>query len=571
MFAAMPTMITTQDDVPPGAAPKAKGSRDRLAERCEVMAAALALVPALILFLAVVGFATGHSLQAWYAPVAVAAGMLFAAWRTRVTGESVLLAALLAGVMAVSLWLGARIGDTSYDSINYHQSAVSELRHGWNPWHGQSSGRFASERTWVDNYPQASWINAAAASLVTDRIDSGKWLNFAYTAVSFLAVFSVLLRTTAASVTASLALAMLAAANPVTLCQLNTFYVDGVLASSVVVLIAGLWLVSAAGRASGWWLVAPALLLLINFKHTGAAYGAFSCAGAVAVRVWRVNWRQGISTGIGLLAIGLAGVAFLGYAPYGKNIINGRHIFHPVLGAKRIENFMGDRKTPNLPGNRVLDFVMSQFARSDYPEHVARPAAGKFPLMVYPSELATWYSPDVKSGGYGPWYGALIVASAGGLAGLIYTRRKLHAYTVLGLGAVVATGVFCHEYAWWARYAPQGWLFACIVPAVILDLPGRPWRWFRICVLGMGLANSAVILVVSSVTQSGFNMDLERNLSAAAKSAPVALRLDRFPVLAERFRERGIPCVLAQAEAPAGVDRQSLLRGNPAVYWFKQP
>lgn len=546
-------------------------AREQLARRYEVLAAALVLVPGLILLLSVCGFAAGRAMQVWYAPVALLAGLVFAGFSTRAIREGFLRVVVFSSVIGASLWLAVRLGDISFDSLNYHQSAVAELRHGWNPWQGPSSGRFASEHIWVDNYPQASWINAASAVLVTGRIDSGKWINFAFAAAAGFAVFALLLRATGASVRAALALAVVAAANPVTLCQINTFYVDGVLGASIVVLAAGLWQVAGLGRRFGWWLAAPSLLLLMNFKHTGVAYGVFLCAGAVALRVWSTDWRKGLATGLALLALGLAGLGFFGYAPYGKNVRQGLHVFHPVLGANRIVDFMGDRKTPNLPDNRVLAFAASHFARSDYPDHIARPAVWKFPLMIYPAELAPWYSPDVKSGGYGPWYGALLLASAGGFAALIISRRRYRALAVLGFGAAVGAGVFCHEYAWWARYAPQAWLFVWMVPAVVLDLPGKAWTWFRVCVLGMGLVSCAIILAVAFFKQGNFSRELGRRIDAAARSAPVALHLDRFPVLAERFSERGIPFVVLKDDAPPEAVRELLLGGNPAVYWVGQP
>jgi hypothetical protein len=563
--------MNTHDAAPAAHDEARPDARELMARRCEVLAAALVLVPGVILLLSVCGFAAGLAMQAWYAPAALLAGVFFVGSSSRAARERVLRAVLFLGVLGASLWLAVRLGDTSFDSLNYHQSAVAELHHGWNPWQGPSTGRFASERTWVDNYPQASWINAASAVLVTGRIDSGKWINFAFAAAAGFAVFALLLRATGASVRAALALAVVAAANPVTLCQMNTFYVDGTLGASILVLTAGLWLAAGLGRSFGWWLVAPSLLLLINFKHTGVAYGVFLCAGAVALRVWCTDWRKGLSTGLALLALGVAGLGFLGYAPYGKNVRQGLHVFHPVLGANRIMDFMGERKTPNISDNRVLAFASSMFARSDYPDHVARPATWKFPLMVYPSELSTWYSPDVKSGGYGPWYGALLLASTGGFAALIISRRRVRALAVLGIGTAVGAGVFCHEYAWWARYAPQGWLFASIVPAIILDLPGKAWAWFRTCVLGLGVANCAIILVVAFMKQGDFSEELDRRLDAAAQSAPVALHLDRFPVMAERFRERGIPFVVIEGDAPPGAVREPLMGGNPAVYWVRQP
>lgn len=536
------------------------------------MAAALVLLPFAIVFLATAGFAAGFGMQAWYGPAAVGAVLVFLFHGARgQTAEAVLRGSTQLGFVALSLCLGGLLGDLSFDSINYHQASGAELSHGWNPWTGPSPGLFCTEGTWVNHYPKASWINAAAATLVTGRIDTGKWVNFVLAASSALAVFALLLRSTRASRSMSAVLALLAAANPVTLCQLNTFYVDGTLGAALTVFIAGLWMIAVLRLRSGWWLAAPALVLIMNLKQTGIAYAGLLCAAAVAAQYWSSGWRKALTLGTALFALGIAGVGFFGYAPYMTNLRAGLHIFHPVLGEKKMNDSIGERMTPNLPSNRVGAFFVSHFARSDYPEHVARPAVSKFPFAISLDECTPWYSPDVKTGGFGPWYGALMILSAGGAVALALSRHRIRLGVALIVGTGLGMGIFCHDQAWWARFVPQAWLLAWIVPVVALDLPGRAWGVWRACVLFLGVVNCGIILVVASVRQSRFSAQLDRVLAQAAEAAPVALQVRRFPVLAERFKERGIPFVLLEGDSAPGAVRHPIIGGDPVCYWVKMP
>ena len=547
-------------------------TRQRWADRSESLAAALVLLPFAIVCLATAGFATGFGIQTWYGPVAVGISLAFLCYGARrQPAEAVLRGGMLLGSVVIALCLGGLWGDLSFDSINYHQPCGAELRHGWNPWAEPSPGVFASDNIWVNHYPQASWINAAAATLVTGRIDTGKWINFVLAASAALAVFALLLRATRVKRGMAALLALLVAANPVTLCQIHTFYLDGTLGAAVTVFIAGLWFIIGLRRRSGWWLAAPALLLLINLKHTGVAYAVLLCATAVLAEGWSAGWQKAGKLGFALFALGIAGVGFLGYAPYVKNLRAGLHIFHPVLGVKMMDDFMGVRMTPNLPTNRVGAFFVSHFARADYPDHVARPAVSKFPFAISINECRPWDSPDVKTGGFGPLYGALMILSAGGAVALALSRRRARLGVALIAGAGLGIGIFCHDQAWWARYAPQAWLLVWIVPVVALDLPGRAWVIWRGCVLFLGVVNCGIVLIGSTAGQRSFSTRLDRVLTQAAEALPVALQVRRFPILAERFRERGIPFVMLEGDAAQGVVRHPIIGEDPECYWIKVP
>jgi hypothetical protein len=51
----------------------------------------------------------------------------------------------------------------------------------------------------------------------------------------------------------------------------------------------------------------------------------------------------------------------------------------------------------------------------------------------------------------------------------------------------------------------------------------------------------------------------------------VALQVQRFPIIAERFKERGIPFVLLEGEAGPGAVRHPIVGQDPVCYWIKAP
>jgi hypothetical protein len=276
-----------------------------------------------------------------------------------------------------------------------------------------------------------------------------------------------------------------------------------------------------------------------------------------------------MNLGGGLFALGITGLVLIGYAPYVKNLRAGLHVFHPVLGADKLEDSIGVRMTPNLPSNRVGAFFVSHMSRSDYPAHVAQPAVAKFPFAISRDECRPWYSTDAKNGGFGPWYGALMIVSAGGAIALALSRRMMRLGVALILGAGLCLSIFCHDQTWWPRFVPQAWLLVWIVPAVGLDLPGKAWRVWRAGVLFLGLVNCSIIVVGSLKGQWLFSSQFDRVLTQAAEAAPVALQVQRFPILAERFKERGIPFVLLEGDAAPGLVRHPIIGQDSVCYWVK--
>jgi hypothetical protein len=545
--------------------------RETWSNRLETFAAIIILFPALILVLATGGFMVGVPLQQGY-PVAAGLGCAIVAYFLchRNTRESISVLFAAAGVVGIGLGWGTLFFDLSFDGLYYHQGAIAELSHGWNPWRTAPSGEFHNWTVWAEFYPKGIWIQAALANIIFGNIDAGRWINFLILVATSAAVFSVLLRSTRASLPIAAITTLLVCANPVTLTQFNTFYVDGLVGSLVTLMLCALWLVVQHRRSRAWWILGPALLLLLNTKQTGVVYGVILCSFALLATIWQRGWRSGLHLGAPLLLIGIIGIGWCGFSPYGKNLTAGLHVFHPLLGEHKLE-MEAARRPPNLPHNRIGAFVLSQSARSAHPSHAAKLATWKFPLAINANELSPWVSPDVKTGGFGPWYGALLLGSLGGGIAMVIGRRWRRLKVTLALGFSVTLMVICHDLCWWARYVPQGWLLVWIVPIATLDLPGKLWRRWRGTMFVIAALNCGLIISVAFVNQFERTNKFSRNLDEAKVAAPVEFYSHSFPVLIERFRQRNIPVTKLTIEAPPDHTRHHLLHGNTDAYWVKAP
>lgn len=538
-------------------------------ERLETLVAALVLFPAVIATLACAGFAWNEPIRASYGLLAAAMCAAFVGWRHRAEpGVAAGIFLSVGGVVIVGGLLGLALADVSYDGLYYHQGAVMELARGWNPWRAPASGAFHVETLWVDFYPKSAWENSAMAELLTERIDTGKWLQVVLATSALLSAFVALLRVEAISVRRALLAAALLAANPVLLCQWHTFYVDGMMASLALVAASGLWLVVGHRRAAGAWVAIPALLLMMSTKQTGVLMAVVLCAFAVGWQVKRAGWKSGRRLGFALLAAGVFGVGFLGFSPYVQNVAAGRHVFHPLLGAQKYD-MLGPRRPPNLPASRIGAFFAAQFAESRRPEHVAQPVRWKIPFAFSGDELWPWELPDVKAGAFGPWYGALLCGAFAGMLALFKRRDRSRLVLVVSLTLAVALMVFDHDLCWWARYVPLAWWWAWIVLLVTLDLNGRGWSWWRNAMLALGVVNCSLIAVTSVIGRARSAHEFRLRLEAAKSAQPIYFHAGHFPVLAERLREAKIEFTVLRDDAPPDA-RHLFLDSEPDAYWTRR-
>ena len=517
------------------------------------------------------GFALGWSLHAAVLPAAVLLAAVMVAGRA--TERRTLLHGILIGMagMVAGFALALAYTDISYDGLYYHQGAILELAEGWNPLRSGVSGRSHAQSIWADHYPKAAWVGSALGVQFTGRLDAGKWLNLPLLLAAGAAVGSLLLRATRAPGWLVLGVAVAVAANPVALGQLISGYVDGPLGATLTVFAAALGLVVWCGERRAWWLLGASLWFAMNVKQSGVAYAALLCAITLGVIAWRTSLPVAARTAGLLFGLGLVGAGVFGYSPYVQNILNHRHPFYPLIGAEKYD-MVGPRRPPNLPALWPAAYFMAQFARTDPPQHKALPVELKFPLALYGDETQAWASTDPKSGGFGPFYGAMLLL---GLGGAVAWARAFGAGSAAGLVLAGGLGVLltCSHYmCWWARYVPQGWWLAWIVPVAALGVATPAWRRFTAIAVAIAAVNGAIVLgstLILQGEQGGFLRNSVR--AAAAAHTPLIIHTAELPVLGAHLRAAGVAFHASATPAPAGTDIHPLLKTSNTIGWWREP
>lgn len=449
------------------------------------------------------------------------------------------LAALTAGLLALGMVCG-QIYDLSWDGQTYHQEAVYQLAHGWNPVWDAPLPMWHRDIEWINCYPKGNWIIGAILYLSGKQIESAKLLSPALMVTAVLLGYAAC-RALSLKRGMSGLLALLAALCPVAVCQLGSFYVDGSLGSLLTLLLslAVLYVKQPRGRYLLAMIAAMGMLCVVKF--TGVVYAcvyAFCLLLFVLLRL-RTRLRAVLLT----QTLGIVfGVLFLGFQPYVTNLLSGRHPFHPLHG-KLAAELMSDQLGPAFTAQpRLLTLTESLFSQSSNDRQWPR---WKIPFSVTKQELKEFVIPDARIGGFGPWFGGTLILSVFAMVALTMTqlrnpkpptsRREKRQVTSesLRIGCYVLLGLvgscLINPAAWWARYVPQLWLVPVIV-LLLLRIHHSRFVW----PLLIALLGNQVLVIVPSLIERIEEQKLTRAQLRALQAHPIDVRFHSF--YGTRFR-----------------------------------
>jgi len=327
--------------------------------------------------------------------------------------------ALALAIVGVSLRLAAAFFDMSWDGLWYHQTAVYQIVDGWNPLADPMRAFVPHLQDWVRHYAKGPWYVASALYASTGDIEMAKAAPWMALAATFFAVFAAaadfgMRRGGAALVAALVSL------NPVTVFELASFLVDGLMVSFLACFVAALlrWfrrpspLVLAVMVASA--------VLCVNAKQTGLVYLCFACAAgglhALAARRDVVVKYVAIQTASLLL-----GVVLFGFNPYVTNTVHRGHPFYPMLGTRAFPGLAERGEDPierwetarNMIGrSRIVRLGYALFGRPAAPPYFpGTDAVLMRPLDVGPADFAMYYFHDVRISGFGPLFSGAFLLS----------------------------------------------------------------------------------------------------------------------------------------------------------------
>ena len=205
-----------------------------LASVCWVTSASIAAFLCFLQLGAMASLIAGRAGFALISPIALMATLLGAYWLARREKLPARMcwwpASLTLVLLALALLLSAFYYDFSWDGQWYHQSGIISIARGWNPLSEPMRTFSGGRELWLRHYAKGPWYAAAAIYATTDRIEWGKCISWLMFAAAFFGTLAACL-SGGLRRSRAIGIATVVAINPVVLCELPTFLVDGVMAS----------------------------------------------------------------------------------------------------------------------------------------------------------------------------------------------------------------------------------------------------------------------------------------------------------------------------------------------------
>lgn len=387
-----------------------------------------------------------------------------------------------------ALGLSGIFYDVSFDGQWYHQDAILFLSDGWNPFYddiipdGSVSGNNAN---YINHYPKATWIYQSVVYLFWGNIEWGKSLHLHLLFSFGFLLFSFLSQKTVLSLTQRIILVLMAVISPITLGQLFSFYVDGILYCFLGLFLLFL-LDCVVHHEKRWALLFLSFVFLINIKFTGLVYALLFAFGCFVYQTW-VAKKLSLGPVFRFILISIMGVFVFGYPTYGRNLMEKNHIFFPIMGKKNEGRQIAQAQYPrDFYGlNRVEKFLSAHRAIPNYTAetHPSVPKKTLFNPKFIQSSIPYYNNHQpVTMSPFGPFELELWVFF--GLSIIfffLFVRERLIYFScVLFLLSMLIQPEF-----WNLRYAPQLLWFILLVQGALLMSSYRFVRLFSLvfCVL----------------------------------------------------------------------------------------
>lgn len=394
---------------------------------------------------------------------------------------------ILSGV----IWLNIKVFDFSYDGCGYHEMGIGLMAHGWNPIKESADIFIESEgldllgnshAMWIDHYASGTWTIASIFYTFTGYIESGKAINLLSVFILFGIINFYVAKWKGHSGLFNYMFAFLCTVNPITLAQLFTNYVDGILGLFMELGILS-WFIILKGntsreRLNGFLFLLCSILFCSNIKVSGFFFIGIYTIIAYAIILFRnyknrIKFKQ-VFTKLTILLAGMVffAVCIIGYHPYITNLIQHRNPIYPIMSEI---NIMDGQYPKSFEGKgNTQRAIVSLFSKVDsINSNDNREPVIKIPFTVSKEEIQRC-SYDTRISGFGPWFSGIFIVS---FIYLIYyfgiKKRELDErdidnaeiyFIVIMIMNVILTLFF--EGSWWARFS----MYEYFIPLGVLYL-----------------------------------------------------------------------------------------------------
>ncbi|MES2559912.1 MAG: hypothetical protein V4590_09245 [Bacteroidota bacterium] len=413
---------------------------------------------------------------------------------------------LMIGMLFAAGLISMNVYDFSYDGMWYHQDAVRLLEQGWNPYHHiLSVGETAGSYLFVNHYPKAVWTSEAVVYAFSNKLESAKIINWIFLYASFCLSAYTLRKVFLFGWFWTVLIGLMISFNPVVICQLFSFYIDGIVANLILclLLIVLLYIKGVLSLPLFLVLLSCTAIFLINTKFTALVYVCIFSAVYFAYQ-WFLKKREAIRTVYVAGSIVALGVLVFGYPTYVNNTLTKGHPFYPIMGEDNVGGVILNTPNPtNFRGrNRFEQFNLATFAK---PLWSRAPESSKSKAL-FTIEGITIYDEykraDPEMSGFGPLFAEVVFMLLGGILILLVWNRKVFTLDIcIGLATLVFS-IICIPAFWHARYAPQIWTLVCGV--ILLLLRTKYTAWLGYTILLIQLVNC------SMVAQQNWNTQIQK-------------------------------------------------------------
>ncbi|MZR31723.1 hypothetical protein [Sneathiella litorea] len=366
--------------------------------------------------------------------------------------------------------------DAGHDGHSYHLTAIWDIADGWSPFLSPH------DNIWVDSYPSGYWVLQSYLVSTTGLLLSGKSLTIGLMVAVALLAYGFFLDHCSDLVAHyrnfwAFLFAVFVVANPVTVTQIMTHYIDGslyLLGSAFA-----LFLLSDTFSANRFakWSAVGCIILMVNTKTASLYYVpmivfASLMAGWALKKIelshfqFLINWI--LSRGILLGMAFIVGITVIGYKPYVTNILDHGELLYPSVDKIMATNIPENLEPLPVP-MKFLYGILSRTEDSVWPVLVTAPVHLKIPGTFQLSEFKD-LDFDTRRGGFGPFFSlALILSFAVYLLSKLTQqhdsngplKRKGDAMALFAIILFGASVLFPES--WWARYVPFTWLVVLLL------------------------------------------------------------------------------------------------------------
>ena len=498
-------------------------------------------------------FCLGAGVSPFLAPTALLVSLAVADWLGRREGLRgplrIAPPAIALAVAALALLLAASFFDLSWDGQWYHQTAVFQMAHGWNPLRDPMHSFSSDLETWVRHYAKGPWYVALALFETTHNIECAKAAPWMAWAAMFLAVFAASLDFGLRRRTA-VVIAALVSLNPVVVCELASYLVDGLMASFLTCFVAALFRWIRRPSPLILAVVLASAILCINAKLTGLVY---VCFFAAAGGLYVVIRRRDLLVRYVLLQSSavLLGAAVFGFNPYVTNSVHRGNPFYPWAGSSAYPGFNDPARDPNelyeTPRNMVGQSRFYRLGYALFGRPGAQPVCGgenaqlMWPFAVGWEDLQMYRIHGLRVAGFGPLFsGAFLVGV--GLLGVALARPGASRGVVVLLAGTIVASLLVSTHTWWARYGPQLWWLPIV--AVIAGLAAwqrRSTHWVASGLAVLLLVNAALVAFVHFRWEIDATRTVRQQLADLRKRGEIKVDFQYFSEpWGERLRAAGV-------------------------------